>query len=60
MALENQARGSAMPRRWALLRVIAIAAVAVLAMLLATAVFGWHGSPPPFDITVDPAGTLPF
>lgn len=60
MALENQARGSAMAERRALLRVIAITAVAVLAMLLATAVFGWHGSSPPFDITVDPAGTMPF
>jgi type II secretory pathway component PulL len=60
MALENQARGSVIAQRWALLRVIAIAAVVVVAMLLATAVFGWHGSPPPFDITIDPAGTMPF
>jgi hypothetical protein len=60
MALENQVRGSALAQRWALFRVIAIAAVVVLGMLLATAVFGWHGNPPPFDITVDPAGTMPF
>jgi hypothetical protein len=60
MALENRARGSAMVQRLALLRVTAIAAVVVVAMLLATAIFGWHGSPPPFDITIDPAGTMPF
>jgi len=48
------ARGRDLPR------VLAIAIALVALMLAATAVFGWHGMAAPFDITPDPAGSMPF
>jgi hypothetical protein len=44
-----------------MLRVLVLAAVAVGLMLAATAVFGFHpGELPAFDITTDPAGSMPY
>jgi hypothetical protein len=60
MALDHSTVAPAVPRRWYFVRVVAITAAVGALMVLATAVFGWHGSPPPFDITIDPAGTMPF
>ncbi|HEY6057739.1 MAG TPA: hypothetical protein VIV06_06890 [Candidatus Limnocylindrales bacterium] len=44
-----------------LVRVLLFAIVALALFGVATALFGWNPvGIPPFDLTIDPAGTLPF
>ncbi|HKY88644.1 MAG TPA: hypothetical protein VJ141_01595 [Candidatus Limnocylindrales bacterium] len=43
------------------LRILLIVGTVLLIMVVATAAFGWQGfGPPSFDLTPDPAGSLPF